>query len=253
MKTVILAGGLGTRLSEFTENLPKPMVQIGGKPILWHIMNRYAGFGNKDFVLALGYKGDMIKDYFINYRTLNSDFSIDLESGNVKTHISSQVDWRVSLVDTGLHTMTGGRLKRLVNHLGNETFFLTYGDGVANINFHELLEFHKSHGKMVTITAVRPNARFGEIQFGSKGTITFDEKPQLHDGWINGGFMVIEPQFLDIIAGDGTMLEREPFEELSRLGELVAFKHTGFWQCMDNKRDHEVLEELWKNNAPWAN
>jgi len=233
--------------------MPKPMVQIGGKPILWHIMKRYSKFNHKDFILALGYKGDVIKDFFVNYKTLNSDFSIDLKTGEVETHVSSQVDWRVSLIDTGLHTMTGGRLKRLTNQIGNETFFLTYGDGLADVNIEELLEFHKAHGKMVTITAVRPNARFGELQFRPEGTVAFQEKPQLHDGWINGGFMVIEPGFLDLISGDTSMLEREPFEEASRLGELVAYKHTGFWQCMDNKRDHEVLEDLWKKNAPWAN
>ena len=229
------------------------MVQIGGKPILWHIMKRYSKFDHKDFILALGYKGDLIKDFFVNYKTLNSDFSIDLKTGEVETHVSSQVDWRVSLIDTGLHTMTGGRLKRLSNQIGNKTFFLTYGDGLADVNMEELLKFHKSHGKMVTITAVRPNARFGELQFRSEGTVAFEEKPQLHDGWINGGFMVIEPGFLELISGDAIMLEREPFEEASRLGELVAYKHTGFWQCMDNKRDHEVLEDLWKKNAPWAN
>ena len=252
MKTIILAGGYGSRLSEYTEATPKPMVLIGGRPILWHIMRTYARYGHKDFYVALGYKAQHVMDYFLNYRALDSDFTVDLGTGEVSPHGSSGVDWRVTLVDTGLHTMTGGRTKRMQNHIGNETFMVTYGDGVADIDVGELIEFHRSHGKMVTISAVRPGARFGELDLEDNRVIAFREKPQLGQGWINGGFFVIEPAFFDLIEGDKTLLEREPLEAAAQRGELMAYRHEGFWQCMDTRRDHQLLESLWnEGRAPW--
>jgi glucose-1-phosphate cytidylyltransferase len=250
MKVILLAGGFGTRLAEYTNVVPKPMIPIGGKPILWHIMSLYSKYGHKDFVVALGYKGDVIKEYFLNYRSLNCDFTVDLKSGTLRPHQQDQVDWIVTLVDTGANTMTGGRVKRLKDYIGNETFMLTYGDGVADIDLDKLLEFHKSHGKLVTMSAVRPAARFGELEFDGDTVSRFEEKPQLHDGWINGGFFVIEPKFLDLIEGDEVMLEREPLNKACMTGELMAFKHEGFWHCMDTKRDHELLEALWGKGAP---
>ena len=252
MKVIILAGGFGTRLSEYTEDVPKPMVAIGGKPILWHIMKTYAKFNHKDFYLALGYKSEMIKEYFLNYRSLNSDFSVDLLTGKVEPHQLDNVDWNVTLADTGLKTMTGGRVKRLQSHIGNETFMLTYGDGVSNINIDALLKFHKSHGKMVTVSAVHPVARFGELNIKGEKVINFSEKPQINQGWINGGYFIIEPNFFDLIDNDNSILEREPLEKAAELGELMAFHHEGFWQCMDTKRDRDSLEELWlSGKAPW--
>ena len=252
MKVIILAGGFGTRLSEYTNLIPKPMVPIGGKPILWHIMQFYAKYGHKDFYVALGYKSEVIKDYFLNYRELNSDFTLDLNSGDIKHHQVNSEDWKVTLIDTGYKTMTGGRLKRLQKFIGNEPCLLTYGDGVADINLTELLKFHKSHGKMITMSAVRPNARFGELELQGNLVKSFKEKPRLHKGWINGGFFVIEPDFFDLIDGDSTLLEREPLEKATKMNELMAFIHEGFWQCMDNKRDHDFLENLWiKGKAPW--
>jgi len=253
MKVIILAGGFGTRLSEYTESMPKPMVPVGGKPILWHIMKTYAYFGNKDFYVALGYKAEVIKEYFLQYRTLNADFTVDLGTGCVTSHQLDEVDWKVTLVDTGLHTMTGGRVKRLRSYIGDETCMLTYGDGVADINMDDLLGFHRSHGKMVTVTAVRPVARFGELELDGNQVIQFQEKPQLQEGWINGGFFVIEPGFFDLIDGDETMLEREPLEKAANAGELMSYRHGGFWHCMDAKRDHELLESLWDQGAPWLN
>ena len=252
MKVIILAGGFGTRLAEYTDVIPKPMVQIGGKPILWHIMQTYARFGHKDFYVALGYKAEMIKEYFLNYHALNSDFTVDLASGVVTPHQVDPVDWQVTLVNTGYVTMTGGRVKRMQSFIGNETCMLTYGDGVADIDLEALLAFHRSHGKMVTISAVRPAARFGELEMDGSRVASFQEKPQLHDGWVNGGYFVIEPAFFDFIAGDDTMLERNPLEQATKAGELMAYRHCGFWQCMDTKRDHEMLESLWANGAPWA-
>jgi len=252
MKVILLAGGFGTRLAEYTDVIPKPMVPVGGKPILWHIMKTYAHFGHKDFYLALGYKSDVVKDYFLNYRALNSDFSIDLLSGHVTPHQLDSVDWKVTLVNTGEHSMTGGRVKRMKSFIGNEAFLLTYGDGVADINVDELLKFHKSHGKMVTVSAVRPAARFGELELDSQRVVSFQEKPQLHNGWVNGGYFVIEPEFFDLIDGDATLLEREPLERVTQAGELMAYKHEGFWQCMDTKRDHDLLEDLWAKGAPWV-
>lgn len=252
MKVIILAGGFGTRLSEYTEAIPKPMVTVGGRPILWHIMCGFAYFNHKDFYLALGYKAELIKEYFLHYRSLNTDFTVDLSSGVVEPHQIEDVDWRVTLVNTGLDTMTGGRVKRLRSFIGNETFMLTYGDGVADIDISALLKFHKSHGKMVTLSAVRPAARFGDLDFKGDRVSSFQEKPQLHEGWINGGFFVIEPEFFDLIDGDSQMLEREPLERAVTAGELMAYKHSGFWHCMDTKRDRDLLEAMWTKGAPWA-
>ena len=250
MKVIILAGGFGTRLSEYTDKIPKPMVTIGSRPILWHIMRTYASFGYNDFYLALGYKAELIKDYFLHYRSLNTDFTVDLSNGTVESHQTDETDWRVTLVDTGLETMTGGRIKRLKKFIGNEPFMLTYGDGVANIDIDALLKFHKSHGKMVTLTAVRPSARFGDLDFDGNQVVSFEEKPQLHEGWINGGFFVCQPELLDYIDNDNQMLEREPLERVVNDGELMAYKHEGFWHCMDTRRDHELLESLWESGAP---
>lgn len=252
MKVIILAGGFGTRLSEHTGSIPKPMITIGGKPILWHIMRSYAGFGHKDFFLALGYKAEIVKEYFLNYRALNSDFTVDLITGAVMPHQIDPVDWRVTLVDTGENTLTGGRVKRMRSFIGNETCMLTYGDGLADIDIGALYSFHKKHGKMLTVTAVHPGARFGELEIKGDVVTSFKEKPQLDQGWINGGFFVVEPAFFDLIEGDDTMLEREPLERVASMGEFMTYRHEGFWQCMDTKRDHELLESIWrKGNAPW--
>ena len=252
MKVIILAGGFGTRLSEYTGITPKPMLPIGGKPILWHIMQRYAYYGHKDFYLALGYKSEVIKEYFLNYRALNSDLTVHLNNGNVTPHKQCEVDWKVTMVDTGLNSMTGGRVKRMQTHIGNEPFLLTYGDGVADIDLNSLVKFHKSHGKMITVTAVRPTVRFGELELNGNNVVSFKEKPQLHEGWINGGFFVVNPEFFEHIAGDETLLEREPLESVSSLGEFMAYRHDGFWQCMDTKRDHEMLESsCLHGTAPW--
>ena len=252
MKVVLLAGGFGTRLAEYTESIPKPMVPIGGKPILWHIMQQYASYGHKDFYLALGYKAQIVKEYFLNYRALNADFTVDLQTGAVTPHQLDEVDWRVTLVDTGLQTMTGGRVKRMQSFIENETFLLTYGDGVANVDLDALLKFHRQHGKLVTMTAVRPTARFGEIELKDDEVISFQEKPQLHDGWINGGFFVIEPEFFNFIENDQTMLERHPLEKVAQNKQLMAFCHEGFWQCMDTYRDWQLLNTLSDTGkAPW--
>jgi glucose-1-phosphate cytidylyltransferase len=252
MKVVLLAGGLGSRLSEFTQIIPKPMIQVGGKPILWHVMNTYAKYGHTDFFVALGYKAEVIKDYFLNYRALNSDFTISLKTGEIVAHQMEKTDWSVTLVNTGESSMTGGRLKRMRKFVGDETFLLTYGDGLSDVNLDSLLSFHKKNGKMITMTAVRPSARFGELELDGDKVKHFEEKPQMHDGWINGGFFVIEPSFFDLIDGDSTLLEREPLELAAKAGQLMAYKHDGFWQCMDTKRDHELLESLWETGAPWA-
>jgi glucose-1-phosphate cytidylyltransferase len=252
MKVILLAGGFGTRLSEYTESVPKPMVTVGGRPILWHIMRNYAHFGHNDFYLALGYKAEVIKEYFLHYRSLNADFTVDLSSGVVEPHQIDDTDWRVTLVHTGLESMTGGRVKRLQSFIGNETFMLTYGDGVANIDLDALLKFHKSHGKMVTISAVHPGARFGELEMEGRKVVSFQEKPQTGQGWINGGYFIIEPEFFDLIDDDKTVLEKEPLERAAQMGELMAFQHHDFWQCMDTKRDRDMLEELWNSGrAPW--
>jgi glucose-1-phosphate cytidylyltransferase len=252
MKVIILAGGFGTRLSEYTETIPKPMVTVGGKPILWHIMKTYSHFNHKDFYLALGYKADVIKEYFLHYHSVNSDFTVDLASGDIEPHQIEDIDWRVTLVNTGLNTMTGGRIKRLKSFIGNEPFMLTYGDGVADINIDALLEFHKSHEKMVTLTAVRPAARFGDLEFNGDRVSSFQEKSQLHEGWINGGFFVCEPEVFDLIDDDTQMFEREPLARVAEAGELMAYKHQGFWHCMDTKRDRDLLESLCGQGAPWT-
>ena len=253
MKTVILAGGRGTSLAEYTGEIPKPMVTIGDLPIVQHIMSIYACHGFKDFVLALGFKGQLIREYFLNLHRLSSDATVDLRTGALTPHGRSTLDWRVSLIDTGLDTMTGGRLKRLENFIGSEPFFLTYGDGLANINISDLLSFHRSHGKMVTVSAVHPIARFGEISFNQSGKVSaFKEKPQTTAGWVNGGFFVCQPEFLTFIKDDSTILEREPLEEVAALGQLMAYKHEGFWHCMDTVRDRLTLESLWQSGeAPW--
>ena len=252
MKVILLAGGFGTRLAEYTEVIPKPMVRVGDKPILWHIMQTYAHFDHKDFFVALGYKAEVIKEYFLHYRVLNADFTVDFTDGSVVPYQQAPVDWRVTLVQTGETTMTGGRLRRMKSYIGNETCMLTYGDGVADIDLDALLAFHRSHGKLVTMTAVRPAARFGELELDGSHVKSFKEKPQLNEGWINGGFFVIEPAFFDWITGDEILLEREPIEKAAAMGELMAFRHKGFWQCMDTKRDHELLETLWSKGAPWV-
>jgi len=253
MKVIILAGGYGTRLAEYTESIPKPMVPIGDKPILFHIMERYAHYGHKDFYIALGYKSSTIKDYFLKYHALNSDFKINLGSGKIDYQNSSKVDWNVTLVETGQNTMTGGRLKRLQSYIGNDTCLMTYGDGVSDIDINELVEFHKNHGKLATLTAVRPTARFGELNFDEKKVTSFKEKPQIQEGRVNGGFFVFEPKFFDYINDDSIMLEREPLNKAVQNEELMAFFHDGFWQCMDTKRDKELLERLWESgSAPWS-
>lgn len=254
MKVIILAGGLGTRLSEYTEVIPKPMVPIGGHPMLWHIMQTYSRFGHKDFYLALGYKAESIKEYFLNFYSLKADFSVDLSCGALSYHHApTRVDWQVTLVDTGLNTMTGGRVRKMKAYVGNETCLLTYGDGLANIDIDALLRFHRNHGKLVTVTAVHPVARFGELALDGDHVVSFQEKPQTTQGWINGGYFVIEPGFFDLIDDDdGTILEREPLERAAVAGELMAYRHDDFWHCVDTKRDRDLLENLWTSGeAPW--
>jgi glucose-1-phosphate cytidylyltransferase len=253
MNVVILCGGLGSRLSEETVIKPKPLVTVGDYPILWHIMNVYSHYGFNEFCLALGYRGNDIKKYFLDYYTLASDYRIDLSTGDVEYIQKCQKDWGVSLVDTGLDTMTGGRLGRLKSLLKDKgTFMLTYGDGVSDVNLKALLEFHRSHGKLATVTAVRPSARFGGMLFDGDAVTRFTEKPQTGEGWINGGFFVFEPEVFDYLSGDETILEREPLEKLAQDDQLRAYKHDGFWQCMDTVRDRELLEDLWNGgNSPW--
>lgn len=252
MKVIILAGGFGTRLSEITELLPKPMVKIGGMPIIWHIMKTYAAYGFNEFIIALGYKADYVKDYFLNYSSLNSNFSLDMSSGEVTWLDRAKLDWKVTLVDTGLNSMTGGRIKRLQNLIGDESFMVTYGDGVADIDINRLIAFHKKHGKIATLTTVHPGARFGGLELDGEKVISFKEKPQTGQGWINGGFFVFNHEIFDYIEDDSTILEREPLERIAEVQNLVAYRHEGFWQCMDNLRDRNYLEELWRtNNAPW--
>ena len=252
MKVILLAGGFGTRLSEYTESLPKPMVTIGGKPILWHIMKYYAHYGHNQFYVALGYKAEMIKEFFLNYRTMNADFTVNLKTGDVIPHQQDEVDWKVTLVDTGLHSMTGGRVKRMKPYINNETCLMTYGDGVSDVDLDQLIAFHQNHGKMVTVTAVHPGARFGELEMREDQVTFFQEKPQTGQGWINGGYFVLEPEFFDLIEEDQTILEREPLERATQMGELMAYRHNGFWKCMDTKRDRDNLEEFWgSGKAPW--
>jgi len=250
MKVIILAGGFGTRLAEFTETLPKPIVMIGNKPIIWHIMKNYSFHGHNDFYIALGYKAPIIKEYFLHYRTLNSDFTVDLATGEVESHQLDQVDWKVTMIDTGLNSMTGGRVKRMKDFIGNETCLLTYGDGLSNVDINELVKFHKSHGKMVTVTAVHPTARFGELEIQDGKVNSFMEKPQTGHDWINGGYFVIEPSFFDLIKNDDTILEKEPLEKATEMGELMAYYHDDFWQCMDTKRDRDSLQRMWDSGKP---
>ncbi len=252
MKVGILAGGLGTRLREETETKPKPMVRIGPEPVLWHIMKSYAAHGFNEFVVGLGYRGEVIKDYFLNYRERAGSLTVELADGSVEMHSPPVDDWTVHLLDTGGETMTGGRTARIGRFVGDETFMLTYGDGVADIDIGALLAFHRAHGKLATMTAVRPPARFGTMRFDGDHVAEFQEKPQVGEGWINGGYFVFEPQILDYIDGDATSLEREPLERLARDRQLVAFRHEGFWQCMDTLRDVRLLEDLWRTGrAPW--
>jgi glucose-1-phosphate cytidylyltransferase len=250
VKALILAGGLGTRLSEETTIRPKPMVEIGGKPILWHIMKIYSHYGINDFVICLGYKGYLIKEYFANYFLHQSDVTIDMSTNSMQIHKRQAEPWRVTLVDTGDASMTGGRIKRVKEYM-NGTFCLTYGDGVIDADISKLVDFHKSHGKLVTVTAVHPTPRFGGLEFDGDRVARFSEKPQGGEGWINGGFFVCEPQALDYIDGDSTIFEREPLEKLASQGELMAYRHESFWQCMDTVRDRQYLEECWADTPKW--
>ncbi|MBB6430019.1 glucose-1-phosphate cytidylyltransferase [Algisphaera agarilytica] len=252
MDVVLLAGGLGTRLSEQTEVRPKPMVEIGGRPILWHIMKLYAQHDFKDFWIALGYKGSMIKQYFLNYYQLGGDLSIDLKDGNVEIARPQTEDWRVHLIDTGLHTNTGGRLEKLFDRMPGDTFMLTYGDGVANVDLTALLDFHKNNDALVTLTAVRPTARFGSLDFDGDLITRFSEKSQVREGWINGGYMVMDRGVSEYFNGPDTNLEKGILEKLAADGKLAVFKHDGFWQCMDTQREVSLLNEMWlEGDPPW--
>lgn len=252
MKVVILAGGLGTRLAEETTIKPKPMVEIGGRPMLWHIMKIYDHFGYTDFGIAMGYKSEIIKDYFLNYYYQQRNLTINLNNGRIEAHEKIHENWKVFLADTGINTQTGGRLKHLKEWIGNEPFLMTYGDGVANVDINKLVKFHKETGKLVTLTAVRPPSRFGGLKLENNLVMDFEEKPIIGDNWINGGFFMIEPKALDYIENDSTPWERSPLEMLSKEGQLAAYKHEGYWQCMDNIREVQALENLWqKGIAPW--
>ena len=253
MKVVLLAGGLGTRISEESHLKPKPMIEIGGKPILWHIMKYYSQFGFHEFVICLGYKQYVVKEFFADYFLHTSDVTFDLANNKMEVHNNYSEPWKVTLVDTGLNTMTGGRIKRVKEYLDGDTFMLTYGDGVADINIRELLKYHRSHGRMATITAAQPGGRFGILDIENDGTITnFKEKKKEDGGWINAGFMVLEPSIMDLIEGDDTVFEKYPLAEAARIGQLNAYRHRGFWQCMDTLREKNLLEELWQSGkAPW--
>ncbi len=253
MKALILAGGFGTRLSEETEIKPKPMVEIGGKPILWHVMKMYSHYGVNEFVILLGYKSYMVKEYFANYFLHQSDVTIDLKSNSMEIHKSQAEPWKITLLDTGLKTMTGGRIKRAKDYIGDETFMLTYGDGVSDVNIEKLLEFHKKNKKLATVTSIMPSGRYGAIDITDKNEVkSFFEKPKGDGSWINGGFFVLEPKVLDYIDGDKTIWEREPLQNIVKDGELNAFKHDGFWQAMDTLREKNDLEKMWaKEEAPW--
>lgn len=252
MKVAILAGGAGTRLAEETDFRPKPMVEIGGRPILWHIMKHYAHFGFAEFVIALGYKGEYIKRWMKDFVALEGDLTLNTRTGVVKRHEVQGSEWTVDLVETGLNTMTGGRIKRLESWLGGSTFMLTWGDGVSDVNLHELLAFHRAHGKLATLTAVRPPARYGHLEFSGDNVTSFTEKPQTAEGWINGAFFVLEPGVFDYIDGDETMWEHSPLSNLARDGQLMAFKHNSFWQCMDTLREKHILQKYWESgNPPW--
>ena len=250
MKAVLLAGGLGTRIREETEFRPKPMVEVGGRPMLWHIMHLYATHGLTEFVLALGYKAEVIREYFLSYHAVARDVSVRLVDGQTTTHGEAREDWTLHLIDTGGATQTGGRIRRLRKWIGEEPFCLTYGDGLSDVDIGRLVAFHRAHGKLATVTAVRPPARFGGLELVGDQVQSFTEKSQINEGWINGGFFVLEPRVLDYIAGDGTLWEHEPLERLARDGELCAFRHEGFWQPMDTLRDLRSLETLWASGAP---
>jgi glucose-1-phosphate cytidylyltransferase len=254
MKVIVLAGGLGTRLSEETEARPKALVEIGSRPILWHILKYYSCFGHREFFVAQGYKGAMIREYFLNYRLLATpEVTVDLGAGSVAVRGGHAEDWVVHLVDTGIDTMTGGRLRRLRHHVSRETFMMTYGDGVSNVDLDELVAFHRSHGKLATVTAVRPPARFGGLVIDGDAVVEFTEKPMIGEGWINGGFFVLEPGVIDYIEGDATQFELEPLARLAKDGQLCVFRHDDFWQCMDTLREVRLLERLWRSGeAPWA-
>lgn len=253
MKAVILAGGLGSRLSEETEFRPKPMVKIGGRPILWHILQIYSHHGVNEFVIALGYKSEVVKEYFLNFFSINNDISVDLGTGETTVHSRSRTPWKVHLIDTGMKTMTGGRLKRLRSWVAKEReFCFTYGDGVANLDIRVLLDFHRSHGKLATMTTVRVPERFGRIAFEGRRVAKFYEKPEESQGWINGGFFVLSPEVLEYIDGDETIWEREPVQRLTEAGELMGYQHSGFWSCMDTLKEKHYLETLWESGqAPW--
>jgi glucose-1-phosphate cytidylyltransferase len=252
VNVVILAGGLGTRLAEETETKPKPMVEIGGRPILWHIMKHYAHYGFKDFFIALGYKGDVVKRYFLDYYSTNGSMSIDLATGKVQAHEKEREDWTVHLIDTGQSTNTGGRVKRLEPWLKGSTFMLTYGDGICNVDLQKLLRFHQAQSRIATVTAVRPPARFGGLSFDGDLVAEFIEKPQIGEGWINGGFMVLEPAIFNYLETDNSNLEADALERLASERQLAAYRHDQFWQCMDTLRDKRLLERLWQEElAPW--
>jgi len=252
MKVVILAGGRGTRLAEETQTRPKPMVEIGGKPIIWHIMQLYANYGFSDFLIACGYKGEIIKAYFHDYFIHHSDYFVNLRDGSRQVLNGNGVDWRVGVIDTGMDTQTGGRVLRLKDWLQNETFMVTYGDGVGNIDICSLLEFHRKHRKIATVTAVRPPSRFGALHLEGDSVVEFSEKPQAGEGWINGGFFVFEPGIFNYLKNDATILEREPLERLARNGQLAAYRHHDFWHPMATLRDKQLLESLWANGeALW--
>jgi glucose-1-phosphate cytidylyltransferase len=254
MKVVLLAGGLGTRLREETEFRPKPMVAIGGRPILWHIMKTYAHYGHREFVICLGYRGEVIRDYFLNYEVRHRDVTVTLGSRDVQVHTPhSEAGWRVTLAETGEATLTGGRLGRVGRYLDGERFMITYGDGVADIDLDRLLEFHRGHGKLATLTAVRPSSRFGEVVIDNDLVQAFQEKPQVHGGWINGGYFVFERAVLELIAGDEESLEQSLLMKLTGMRQLAVFQHHGFWQCMDTPREMDLLNELWRQDkAAWA-
>jgi glucose-1-phosphate cytidylyltransferase len=255
MKVVLLAGGLGTRLSEETVSRPKPMVEIGGSPILWHIMKIYASHGFNEFVICLGYKGYVIKEYFANYFLHQSDVTFDMKENKMEIHNSQAEPWKVTLVDTGFDTMTGGRVKRVQQYLNNEPFLLTYGDGVGSINIREVVDFHRQSNKLLTVTAVQPSGRFGALDISNNNTVlSFMEKPKGDGAWINGGFFVCQPEVLNYISGDSTIFEKEPLENIASNGQMTAYKHSGFWKPMDTLRDKQELENLWASGeAPWKN
>jgi glucose-1-phosphate cytidylyltransferase len=252
MKTIILAGGFGTRLSEKTVDIPKPMVEIGGKPMLWHIMQIYSAYNHHEFLLALGYKSEVVKQYFYNFYTFNNDFSVDLSNGEITIHERNPSPWKIHLIDTGLNTQTGGRIKQMRKWIGSERFMLTYGDGLSDVNLDKLIAFHEEHGKLATVLSVRPPARFGELKFEGDQVSHFEEKPQIEEGWINGGFFVLEPEIFEYLEDNQTVWEKAPLQRLAEDRELMGFRHSGFWQPMDTLREWRYLNGLWeKGNPPW--